>query len=190
MNERAIAARLVPMLLAEQHPATLIAEQRDICWREGRLDVVVVNGSLSGYEIKSRRDSLARLPRQAELYSRVLDFATLVCASGHTALAQRLVPEWWGLWEVGEADDRIEIRPARQAEANPDVRTHDLVRLLLHDELYAELVYVRKFPGVSRLRQPEMAALLVGETTLDELREIVRRRLGQRPSWRAAARRL
>jgi hypothetical protein len=38
-----------------------------------RADVVVVGGSLDGYEIKSARDGLKRLPRQAVAYGRLFD---------------------------------------------------------------------------------------------------------------------
>ena len=42
-----------------------------------RVDVCVINGTLSGYEIKSPRDNLDRLPSQVEHYGRVLDRATI-----------------------------------------------------------------------------------------------------------------
>lgn len=187
VNERTIRERLVPVLRAENPgDETLIACQRDICWREGRLDVVVVNGALSGFEIKSRRDSLARLSRQANLYSRVLDYATLICDERHLDAADAIVPAWWGLRKVVTRGDDLAIKVVREPEVNPWVLAHDLARLLYHDELYAELAGVRGLPRISRMRQAEMAWLLVELTELDELRRIVRARLRQRPSWRAA----
>ncbi len=166
---------------------TLIACQRDICWREGRVDVLVVDGALSGFEIKSRRDSLSRLPRQADLYSRVLDYATVVCPARHLDDADAIIPAWWGLREVVTRDGDVTIEVVRQPVLNPWVLPHDLVRLLYHDELYAELVRVRGMRRISQMRQAEMAWLLVELAELDELRRIVRERLRQRPSWRAAA---
>ena len=188
MNEREIQQRLVPVLRGENPgDGTLIACQRDICWRQGRVDVLVVNGALSGFEIKSRRDSLARLPRQADLYSRVLDYATVVCPARHLDGADAIIPAWWGLREVALRDEEVTIEIVREPLPNPWVLPHDLVRLLYHDELYAELVRVRGMRRISRMRQAEMAWLLVELTELDELRRIVRERLRQRPSWRAAA---
>lgn len=188
MNAWTIQQHLVPILRAE-HPAdeALIACQRDICWREGRIDVVVVNGALSGFEIKSRRDSLARLPRQADLYSRVFDYATLVCDGRHLNAADEIVPAWWGLRKVGTRSDEVTIEVVREPVPNPWVLPHDLARLLYHDELYAELAGVRGLRRISRMRQAEMAWLLVELTELNDLRRIVRERLRQRPSWRAAA---
>jgi hypothetical protein len=191
MNAREIQEHLVPILRAETSADdTLVVCQRDICWREGRIDVVVVNGALSGFEIKSRRDSLARLPRQADLYSRVFDHATLVCDARHLDAAEDIVPAWWGLRKVLTRGAEIAIEVVRQPVLNPWVLPHDLARLLYHDELYAELAGVRGLRRISRMRQAEMAWLLVELTELEDLRRIVRERLRQRPSWRAAALRM
>ena len=43
-----------------------------------RIDIAVVKGALHGFEIKSDFDNLKRLARQVDLYSQVLDRATLV----------------------------------------------------------------------------------------------------------------
>lgn len=186
-SEREIAAVLVPRLEHENRATdTLIACQRDICWREGRVDVLVVNGALAGFEIKSGRDSLARLPRQVDLYSRVLDYATLVCDARHVAAVEELLPAWWGLRQVANVDGEIDIVELRPALSNPWVLPHDLARLLSYDELYDELVRVRRVAGTYRLRRAEMTWRLVELTQLDELRAIVRARLGQRSTWRAA----
>ena len=43
-----------------------------------RIDVAAINGHITGCEIKSARDDFARLTRQVEIYSAVLDVAILV----------------------------------------------------------------------------------------------------------------
>ena len=43
-----------------------------------RIDVAAINGRITGCEIKSARDDFARLARQVEIYSAVLDVAILV----------------------------------------------------------------------------------------------------------------
>ena len=68
---------------AQNDPQTLIVEELGIRQGAARVDVAVVNGSLHGYEIKSARDTLERLPKQSELYSSVFDTITLVTAENH-----------------------------------------------------------------------------------------------------------
>src|SRR5260370_10631670 len=62
-----------------------------------RIDLAVVNGELNGFELKSDRDTLARLPEQAESYGRVFDRVTLVVEERHVRGAVDLVPDWWGV---------------------------------------------------------------------------------------------
>jgi hypothetical protein len=47
------------------------------------VDVAVINGEIHGYELKSERDTLERLPRQVEVYSAVLGRATLVVGASY-----------------------------------------------------------------------------------------------------------
>lgn len=81
--------------LARQHrddpDGTRILDEFGICGQV-RVDVAVVNGALTGYELKSARDTLKRLPRQADYYSRVLDYAHIVVADTHAAHALQMAP--------------------------------------------------------------------------------------------------
>ena len=54
-------------------PDTRIVEEMGIWSGSVRIDIAVINGELSGFELKSDRDTLERLPNQADLYSRVFD---------------------------------------------------------------------------------------------------------------------
>ena len=54
---------------------------------EARIDMAVLNGAFAGYEIKSERDTLRRLPGQVTAYSKVLDYCTLVVATRHASHA-------------------------------------------------------------------------------------------------------
>lgn len=74
----------------------LVLAEMDIRGR-GRVDVAVVGSYLEGWEIKSDRDSLRRLPQQVLVYSRVLSLAHLVVTEKHLKEAKRLLPPWWGI---------------------------------------------------------------------------------------------
>src|SRR5438874_50079 len=72
-----------------------LVEELGLCRGQVRVDLVVVNGSLHGYEIKSDRDSLRRLAGQVAVYGRVLDRASLVVGTRHGYTAISSVPDWW-----------------------------------------------------------------------------------------------
>jgi hypothetical protein len=61
-----------------------------------RAGMVVVGRSLDAFEIKSERDTLRRLPRQALAHERLFDRCTLVVAERHSDHAAAMLPEWWG----------------------------------------------------------------------------------------------
>jgi hypothetical protein len=48
-----------------------------------KADLVILNGTATAYEIKSERDSLARLPWQLEAYSRVFPKLVVIAAENH-----------------------------------------------------------------------------------------------------------
>src|SRR5689334_21519972 len=83
---------------------TRIVEEMGIWSGSVRIDLAVINGELSGYELKSDRDTLERLPLQSRLYSRVFDKVTLVASGRHLDKAAGRIPDWWGIIEA--TDDR------------------------------------------------------------------------------------
>src|ERR1700685_1087145 len=82
--------------------ATRIVGEMGVGAGSVRIDIAVINGELSGFELKSDRDTLDRLPLQAELYSKVFDRVTLVCGERHAAKATQLVPAWGGITVANE----------------------------------------------------------------------------------------
>src|SRR5690348_12382197 len=100
---------------------TLFVDELGLCGQV-RVDVAVVNGALSGYELKSENDTLRRLPTQVEVYSRVLDFATLVVAKKHAGHARAGLPSWWGLIEAeSAADGSVTLKRRRRGRMNTSV---------------------------------------------------------------------
>jgi hypothetical protein len=141
---------------------------------EVRVDVAVVNGTLTGYEIKSPADSLRRLPRQVEGYSAVLDAAGIVLAEQHVAGALALVPGWWRVLVATEAEDGVRLDVLREGEPNPSIDPLALAESLWHADTIAMLDARGAARGVRG--KPRIVAWrrLVEVCTLDEIRAGVR----------------
>lgn len=151
-----------------------------------RVDVAAVNGALWGYEIKSDRDTLKRLPRQAEIYSRVLDYAALVVADKHCKSASKLVPEWWQILTViPTPTNDLEIRVARKGTCNPCVDPNQLVQLLWREEALQELSMRGLEKGIRSKPRKVLWETLVNSLTIQDIQAIVRSRLRARQDWRA-----
>lgn len=120
--------------LHQRDPDTAFVEELGLCRGQVRVDVAVVNGLLHGYEIKSDRDNLRRLITQAELYSRVLDRATLVVGLRHAAEATAALPTWWEIQVAEAAAGAVRLRRRRAGRRNPARDPRSLVELLWLDD--------------------------------------------------------
>lgn len=81
-----------------------------------RADLVMANGKLAAFEIKSERDSLDRLEGQLESYSRFFEQVTVVCAQRHLVRVRALAASDVGLWVVDAAGGLSVVRRARSRE--------------------------------------------------------------------------
>lgn len=179
----ALHARLV-----DQHgagPSTRYVDELGLCGVV-RVDVAVINGTLSGYELKSDRDTLRRLPTQVTYYSRVLDHATVVVGELHFAHQQlhSLVPDWWGLMVATERDGQAVLEEVRASRVNNGIDAGSLSQLLWKTEVLAELAALGLDDGVRSKPRRVLYQRLVDSVPLGELRAIVRRRLKAREAWR------
>ena len=123
-----------------QEPDTRIVEELGLCQGIARVDLAVVNGAIHGYEIKSERDTLYRLPTQAQIYGQVLDYVTIVTARAHAAKVRRVIPEWWGIWAAESDQGEIRLDAERDPLRNPEVNAFALAQLLWRDEALQALV--------------------------------------------------
>lgn len=129
-----IRAALRSWLAATAGPDDYLLEELGLERGQTRLDVAVVNGSISGYEIKSDYDSVRRLPGQAKRYAKVLDQATLVASPHMLASARELVPSWWGLIAVTVECGTVRFKRIRRARQNPTKDLRVIVELLWQAE--------------------------------------------------------
>lgn len=77
-----------------------------------RVDLVVANGHLSAFEIKSPLDSLDRLPGQIETYSKHFEQVTVVCADKHVSGVRAAVSKRVGIWRVSGNGEIVVLRKA------------------------------------------------------------------------------
>jgi len=109
---------------------TILIEELGLRRGQVRVDLAVVNGSLHGFEIKSDRDSLRRLAVQVDLYSQVLDRATLVVGERFAPHATSLVPVWWGVLRVSRKPGGLGFTTLRRSGVNPQRNARVLAELL------------------------------------------------------------
>jgi hypothetical protein len=167
---------------------TLVLDELGLCEGAVRVDLAVVNGILHGYEIKSERDTLARLQGQAVAYSRSLDRVTIVVGPRHLDRVAAQVPLWWGLMLAEWTLAGIALYEARAPSDNPGVDPYAQAQLLWRDEVLDVLATRELDAGVRSKPRRELWRRLANELLPHEVGEAVRERLKSREGWRVGAR--
>lgn len=129
--------RALRLWLLARHAAetdTVVIEELGVCRGQVRIDLAVVNGRFHGYEIKSDRDSLRRLDGQVDMYSKVLDRATIVVGDRHFTATLNTVPRWWGVLRFESGPKGPRFKTVRRGWNNPRRDPRSLVELLWLDD--------------------------------------------------------
>lgn len=191
MRDFHIRAALHQTLLGPYHsdPDTLIIEELGLKHGSCRADIAVINGQLTGLEIKSDSDSLFRLEKQVPLYDAVFDAVTAVVGERHKSAVAGFVPIHWGILvarerECGEVHFEIE----RKSKPNPTTDLFAVAQLLWRNEALFLLQAARLDLDARYLRRSSIYEYLVQNFPPVKLRQEVRRCLKERSNWRGQRR--
>lgn len=189
-NDAAIRELLIPFVHGEHRdfPDTIYLSEFALYGGANRADYAALNGLSHGYEIKSDRDTLIRLPEQVAAYNAVFERATLVSAIRHlTEAKKKIIPSWWGIIEVrGELDLRLER--VRESLPNPEPSARAIACLLWRPEALRILTNLGLDKGIKSKPMDFLIDRLGAEIPADRLARYVREALRARGDWRAAAR--
>ena len=163
---------------------SLVVDELGICRGDRFVDIAVVNSELIGYEIKSSRDTLERLPGQTESYNAVLDRATLVTAPSHLDEAQAIIPNWWGLMTAIEQGGTVHCQKVKSSSKNPNPEPLQVALLMWKNEILEALEELGLDRGYRSKTKKVMAERLVRGTTREKLSVFVRKALKNRKDWR------
>jgi hypothetical protein len=161
-----------------------IVFEMPVCGGEARLDAARINGRLDGFEIKSDRDTFARLTRQIAAYNRVVEHMTLVCTERHLPTAKQAVPEWWGIVVARREGGKLSLDDERRPEPNPHREPIWVAQLLWRRECLAVLRGVGEF-GLERQPRRVLWKRLAEAMELDQLTAEVTAALKGRDGWLA-----
>ena len=163
----------------------LVIHELGLAHARRRVDVAVVNGYIHGYEIKSAKDRLDRLPGQIEVYTRSLHKLTLVVATRHVKRVLEMIPTWCGVLKVLVGTrGGIRFESVRQAKKNPSVDPFILAHLLWRNEVIDLLSEYDTQPAILRAPRAELYKLLVTKMPEPKLTGRIKAAMTERTSWR------
>jgi hypothetical protein len=166
-------------------PNTIVIDELGLAHGKNRIDIAVVNGCIHGFEIKSSRDNLSRLPEQLAVYSKTLEKLSIISAPNHFDAVMQMSPDWCGLILVEKGiRGGIKFKTIRRADKNPSVDLIALSHLLWRKEaieLLKELGAGGKELNGSRLKLYTQLSELV---STKELTGRIKKQFMRRENWR------
>ena len=168
-------------------PSTRILDELGLRHGAARIDIVVINGLIHGFELKSDFDTLQRLPTQVNIYNSVLDQITLVVGHRHIKQATSLIPEWWGIQLVEPGvHGGVCFIEVRKPQENIYQEILAVSKLLWREEALSLLEEAGKAEGVRSKPRLRIYEKLIETVEADLIRCRVRQQLRTRMNWRSA----
>ena len=153
-----------------------------------RSDYAIVKGIMCGFEIKSDRDTLDRLPEQVKEFGEVFDELTLVVGKKHLYHAIHQIPDWWGVWLAKEdGNGLVGIQEIRGPQKNKHQDIKSIARLLWKEEALRILEERNEAKGL-RNKSREIIYTKIQDVfaaELDIFKKKVSLTLTSREGWRA-----
>lgn len=163
-----------------------VVEELNVNYGDARIDIAVINGALHGYEIKSEKDTLYRLPNQLVSYSKTFDYLTVITGSNHLLHLESLLPKWCGIiiasYIKGTKDIQLNIH--RNTERNNNIDKYSIVQLLWKDEVINILKSINIIKGLSGKSKHYLWNLLANSLDEKSLSEKVREVIKLRVNWK------
>jgi hypothetical protein len=150
-----------------------------------RADIAVLNGKMIGYEIKTERDTLKRLPAQVSAYNEVFDKAFIITTRKHLKQVKELIPEWWGIYEIIEnANGSYSFKRQRIGSSNEGQNAFAIAQLLWKTEALEIANHLLQTNVKPSITKKEIYQTICQGCCQRELSKIVVRYLKQRDNWR------
>lgn len=116
-HEYVYKAALTKNILLGKHSLRTASMLTEFRAGECKVDLAILNGTATAYEVKSERDSLKRLERQVTAYSKVFARVYVIAASNHVDSVIAAVPKDVGVLRLS---NRFSISQLRDAADRPD----------------------------------------------------------------------
>ena len=141
-----------------------------------RADIAVIdNKYFSGYEIKSDRDSLRRLPMQIQIYGYVFDKIIIVVDESKLRKVNKIIPNFWGIIvATRDVFGEIILTDVRMPRLNRKINKRWLSKKLWRSDIIRILKTKKLYKGRSGCYKDDLLGILLDNTSLRELKYYIR----------------
>ncbi|MBV7268693.1 sce7726 family protein [Winogradskyella luteola] len=160
-----------------------VVDELNLPVTQSRIDIAVVNGHLHGYEIKSSRDTLNRLPHQIEGYTKVFDYLTVVTENKHYEKILEILPDWVGLDICVKTSSGYKIKTVRKSYYNRNKDGFFLAKLLWREEI-ENILKNNNISYSKRNNVWKLSETLGNNIPITKLSKIISETLKKRENWK------
>lgn len=170
---------LISKLIFGRHSPRTAAALTEVGMGQSCADLVLVNGTISTYEIKTDLDDFGRLERQLADYASRSAEVNVVVSESRAVAAERAVPHWVGILALRERGTLGIVRPPTRDLGR--VNVDHLFLLLRTQEASTVLKRTLGFeldvpPGLAWKRMRQLFAELPVDVALREVPRVLRQR--------------
>ena len=172
INDMEIRKALLKQLYSEKKNLKII-EELDV--NAAIVDIATIDEDyFCGYEIKSDKDTLSRLPRQMQIYNYVFDKIIIVVGKSKFLKVDKTVPDFWGILMAEKINDKIILTQKRNPELNKDININWLSKKLWKSDIVNILKIKNLYKGQSYRYRDSLLKILIDNTSLNELKSHIR----------------
>lgn len=165
-GERVIKYHLVKDNLQTEDEVTIF----EMCVDSSRVDIGRINGESHAYEIKTELDSLHKLTKQIDDYSKVFEYVHVVVHERYLNSVLELSPEYCGIDVFYLSNECWEIKTERCATINPNIDETIQVKSLSSKDM-AELLKIADCHDIPKTKSERESAIfkLIPQNEINEL---------------------
>jgi len=165
-------------------PNAKVVEELALFANRARIDIAVINGHLVGYEIKSDRDTIVRLPDQMAVYGQIFDKITVISGPKHVGKLLEFLPNYCGLFVAEPKNYEIELTTIIKPTQSTEQSGFMLASLLWHEEACLLLKSIGLGKGVRKKRISVLWQELANNFTVENLTANIREIIKARQAWK------
>ena len=171
-NDREIRDKLLENLKSNKNNIKVINE---LDLTNARVDIATIDKNyFCGYEIKSDKDTLYRLPMQMQIYNYVFDKIIIVVGKSKLLKTIKIIPDFWGIILARKENNDIDLMQIRPPELNTNINKYWLAHKFWKIDIVNILKKLNLYKGKSRYDRGDLLEILIENISLDELRYYVR----------------
>lgn len=163
-GEKAVKYHFVKDCLANDEEVTIF----EMNIESSRVDIGRINGKSFAYEIKTELDTLDKLEKQVDDYSKAFEYVLVLAHEKHLTKVKKLVPSYCGIKKFNFVDGQCLFENERPPQLSPNISFETQIRNLSSKDLAFILKKIGVKLPTTRLKREQLIMECVNRENFNE----------------------